>query len=194
MRILLTALASVVLLAFSAHASWDSEYQKVVACSSAVDSDPRLSPINKKLAVEAPTFEQLSDQSIPTETESSLLRERLQRKQPCRDLERAAIQTFHPWMLPAADLRYFQAELVYVQLIQRRLVYGNANALLRQSFLEFSERWSAYQKARSDEERRQLARGFEDLSRQFQSAPPPAPGASRVTCQWVGPTLHCTAF
>lgn len=69
----------------------------------------------------------------------------------------AAVGGHHPALLHAHELRYFQTDLVYVKLIQRQITFGNANRLMNESYLEFWQRIVAYDRARSDAERRQQA-------------------------------------
>jgi hypothetical protein len=174
-------------------ASWESDAGEARACFSRVDGDPSLKGINGKLVRRDPTLNQLADQSIPNEYEVQLIDRRAQSERSCRELMLSAVQKHHPYLTSAYQIRFFQFDVVYLQLLQRRINFGNANRLLHEAYLNFSEREDRYLQAESDQQRRALADSMRDLSRQAQSSPPPS-GTGRMTCRWIGPTLYCDPY
>lgn len=178
-----------------ASAGWEDDRDRATACYDAVLRDPSYSLLTQRLAVDSdPTIAQLSNENVPTEGEVGVLRAGVERTRPCRALMLNAYRMHHPYMVGAVELRYFQNDLVYVQLFQRRISYGNAARLLHQAWLELKVRRDAYNQARSDEQRRALAESMDNISRQARSAPPLPSGAGRMTCRWVGPTLYCDPY
>jgi hypothetical protein len=173
--------------------SWERDRDSAISCFQSVNQDPAFQPIFRKLPPSDPSLDQLSDASLPTAREIQLIRVVADRKLPCRNLQLTAVEKHHRWLKAAVELRYFQIDLVYVQLFQGRVTFGNANKLLQESNLEFKAREEQYFQARSDEQRRALAESMRDLSRQAQSSPPPS-GSGRMTCRWIGPTLYCDSY
>jgi hypothetical protein len=202
MRLLLSVAMSVSIAVFSQTelaiaglfgSSWEDDRDKASSCFDSVYYAPEFREISDKLPIANPTLQQLSDESVPTESEAQKIRDRVDRARRCRELMMSAIREHHPYLLSAIELRYFQADIVYVQLLQRRITFGNANRLLQESWLQLREREDRYDQARSEEQRRALAESMRDLSRQAQSSPPPA-GTGRMTCRWIGPTLYCDSY
>jgi hypothetical protein len=109
-------------------------------------------------------------------------------------MQLAANRKHHPFLAPALELRNFQDDVVFSQLLQRRITYGNAARLLHQSWLEFKTREAQYNQTQTEGQRRALAESLDALARQARAAAPPLPGAARLSCRWVGPTLYCDAY
>ena len=174
--------------------SWDEDIGKAAACVDAVAAQPESQAMAQKLVIQEPTLDQLSDRSIPTEAEAQEIRRGTAAVRPCRELTLAALRKHHPFLVSTFQLRFFQVDLVYVQLIQRRIAFGDANRLMQESWLEFRRNQEQYAQARADAERRAQAEAVDALMRQAHSAPPPPPGARRLNCRWIGPTLYCDAY
>jgi hypothetical protein len=173
--------------------SWAEMRDSANACFDAIDDQAEFRALNLKLPPGKPTIDNLADESLPNDSELGALRNRASLAASCREKMLSAMREHHPYLLPALELRYFQVDLVYVQLMQRRITFGNANRLIEQSYLEFAAREAEYDRARNDEQRRALADSMRDLSRQAQSSPPPS-GTGRMTCRWIGPTLYCDSY
>jgi hypothetical protein len=173
--------------------SWAEERDKANRCYELVDRDPEFRSLYVKLAIDSPTLDQLADMTLPTESEAMLIRGLAGKRVPCREGMLAALREHHPFLVSSYEIRNFQWDIVYAQLMNRRITFGNANRLIHQSELEFRKRQEKYNQARSDEQRRALADSMRDLSRQAQSSPPPS-GSGRMTCRWIGPTLYCDPY
>jgi hypothetical protein len=69
---------------------------------------------------------------------------------------------------------------------------------MEESYRELDVRHILHDWARSEDERRASAESSDRLAKdlakytQFTLRPPPASG--RLTCQWIGPTLHCEPY
>ncbi len=172
--------------------AWDEALEARDKCNNAVRAEPRYQGILAKIVVgrEAPTFAQLSDDTVPTEEEAGLLQTFTTASEPCRAIYRKAVERDHPWMLNSVDRFYFQQDVVMIELVKRRITWGNANRLRRESRLSYEQAWDAYDKARSDAERRAIADSLDKIGDTIRNQPPP-PGSGRVTCRWLGPTLIC---
>lgn len=175
-------------------ADWRGESDRANACFSALDGDPDIRFVEAKLALSSPpTISQLSDQTIPSELEAGVIRRGVEKRRPCVDMLLAAHRRHYPYLATALELRYFQVDLVYVQLLQRRLAYGDAVRLIHESWLQYKAREAEYNQARSDAQRRAAAESLDRMSQQARSMSPP-PGSGRLTCRWVGATLYCDPY
>ncbi len=134
---------------------------------------------------------QLADESLPTVEEVPIIRQRAERLQACRETMLVAVRRHHPYLAPVLELRNFKFKIVYVELMQRRISYGNANRLLHEAWLEARAAEAQYDRARSEAERRALAESFDRMDRQVRSPPP---GSGRMTCRWIGATLYCDPY
>lgn len=139
---------------------------------------------------DAPSFAQLADDTAPSEEEAAALQGFTTRNEACRQIYRKAVAKDHPWMTTTVERYYFQQDVVMIELVKRRISWGNANKLRRESRLTYEQAWEAYNKAQSDAERRAIVKSLEGISDTIQNQPPP-PGSGRVTCRWLGPTLIC---
>jgi hypothetical protein len=173
--------------------SWSEDRDRASACFDSVASGPDVLPLSGKLARRDPTLVQLADENLPSDEDVRALTLRSQKERRCQEMMLSAVREHHSWFESAYQIRFFQVDLVYVQLLKKRITFGNANRLLQESYLEFSAREDQYFQARSDEQRRVLAESMRDLSRQAQSSPPPS-GTGRMTCRWIGPTLYCDPY
>jgi hypothetical protein len=173
--------------------SWAEDRDRASACFDSVAREAELEALNRRLARRDPTLSQLADEKFPTALEAGLVETRSRMERPCQELMLTAVRKHYPWFESAYQIRFFQVDVVYLQLLKQRVSFGNANRLLHESYLEFSAREDAFFQARSDEQRRALAESMRDLSRQAQSSPPPS-GTGRMTCRWIGPTLYCDSY
>lgn len=178
----------------TAFAGWEADRDSAYACFDAVRADPQYKIIVAKLVRANPTLDQLADETVPTDSEAGAIRSRAQRDLACRQMELAAVRKYHPFLTTAYEIRHFQIDLVHVQLIQRRISYGNANRLLQESHLEYRGREERYVQARNDAERRAIADVFARDATRTRSESRIPQGASRITCRWIGSTLYCDAY
>lgn len=199
MRVFWSGVAALVLLSAGAASAglfgsdWNDDAQKTRECLAEVDRAQELQALNSRLVRRDPTLAQLADEGIPTDLDAQAVRLRAEREKPCRALTLEAVRRHRPPLMSAYNIRFFQMDIVYVQLLQRRITFGNANRLMQESHLSFAERESQYLRARSEAERQALAESLDGIAKQMQSSPPP-PGAGRLTCRWVGPTLYCDPY
>ena len=192
----LVTIAAVVLFPTAAVAGlfssgWEDDRGKAESCVISLDRDPELQLINTRLVRRDPALAQLADEGIPNESEAQQVSLLSQRLHPCRQMLLAAVRKHHPWFTSAYEIRFFQIDLVFLQLVKRRITFGNANRLLHEAYLEFSAREDAYFQARSDEQRRAFAESLRSIQPQVGPQPP---GLGRMTCRWVRSTLYCDPY
>lgn len=188
------AIAQIALLQNALAGTWQEESGNALTCYDNVSRDAQLLPLRSKLAPGRPTLQQLADETLPTREEVSLIRLRAERLEVCRNLMLAAAKKHHPYLAPALELRDFKLKLVYVQLMQQRITYGNANRLLHEAWLEFQAAQADYDRAQTDAQRRAVGENLDRLARNAQSSQPRLPASGRMTCRWVGPTLYCDPY
>lgn len=173
---------------------WEEDQGRALACFRSADADPDARFLAIKVAISStPTMEQLSDERLPSSAEVPVIRRGLSLRQPCRQMLLEANRKHHPYLAPAVELRFFQDDLVFVELLKSRISYGNATRLLQQSFLEFKAREATYNRANSDAQRRAAAESLDRANWRAQVGSAP-PGTGRMTCRWVGQALHCESY
>lgn len=168
--------------------------QKALRCFTQVDNDPSVHPVTGRVVRRDPSLSQLADEAIPDENESRAIQVRAEREVACRELLLAAAREHRAPLISAYQVRFFQTDLVYTQLMKRRITFGNANRLIQEAYLAFSAREDQYLQARNDAQRRAIADSLNQISQQARTPPPPYPSSGRLTCRWVGPTLYCDPY
>jgi hypothetical protein len=174
--------------------SWQTEREKANSCFQNADRVSSVSLIATRLVRRYPDAAQLADEAIPDEPEAHAVQNRARLELPCRDLMLAAVRNHHPLLLSAYKIRYSQLDLVYEKLIQRRISFGNANRLMKESHLNLRLELSMYDEARSGDERRARAELLDRLVKYTQFVLRPPPDTGRLTCHWVRPTLYCEPY
>jgi hypothetical protein len=169
--------------------TWKADDEKVTACFATMDRMPELQPVNAKFARRDPTAEQLSDPGIATETEAQLLRLRVEKTRPCRELRLAAVRNSYPLLEPAYKTLYYQADQVFEYLANGWITFGEANRLSSKALAEFNARQKTFFEARSDERRHDLSTDWDESLQRSHSNPPPAHGP--VECRWESTNLAC---
>lgn len=173
--------------------TWSQDAEAIGTCITEADRDPGVQSLTGKLVRRDPTMSQIADETLPTVVQARAVELRSRREKPCRDLTLAAVRKHRPPLVSAYQIRFHQMDMVYLQLIQRRIAFGNANRLLHEAYLAFSMREDQFLQAQSEADRRALGESLDRLSQQTQSTPPPT-GTGRMTCRWVGPTLYCDPY
>jgi hypothetical protein len=171
--------------------SWQTERDKANSCFQNADRDSSVSLIVARFVRRNPDSAHLADEAIPNESEAQAVQNRARLEGPCRELMLTAVRNHHPLLLSTYKIRYFQSDLVYEKLIQRRISFGNANRLMKESYLTLWIQQTLYDEARSEHERRAVAEMSDRLAKHTQFTLLPLPGPGRLTCHWVGPTLYC---
>ena len=188
-------LVLVAMAASPAWASWESEKAAADRCFAEVNDDPSIGSTSGKLVLGEPTAAQLADSSIPTPEEAEAVRVGSVRVVPCRNQMLAALHRHHPLIAPAYELRWLQLDVVYDQLIHRRITFGNANYLIHESYLAFRERERRYIAMQDEMARREDAerdRAWVDEVRRWRNSTRDAyPSPRVVVCSWQGSTLIC---
>lgn len=174
-----------------ARADWQDDTKRANDCYADAARDPAIQILHHRLALGSePTLDQLADEGFATDADISAARLRDERTRPCREVLLASAAKHHPFLRPAYQMRFFQTDLVLVQFMQRRITYGNANMLLKQSYLDFAEREARYFQAQSEAQRRAVAESMDSLAQ----SPRIPTGSGRMTCRWVGSTLYCDPY
>jgi hypothetical protein len=171
-----------------ASATRDGDEAAIAACFEAMDRAPELQPVNKKFARRNPTAEQLADTSVASEAEADMLRLRIVKTRPCRELRLDAVRRHDPLLEPAYKTLYYQADQVFEYLSEGWITFGEANSLARLALLAFEARQSAYVAAASDAARRELSEAWSEQLQRAHSNPPPD---GLVTCAWEDDNLAC---
>lgn len=174
--------------------SFEDERAAANACLAEVNSDSTLE-LSSTLTAANPTLEHMTDAKLPTEQDAQRIRAASPRVKKCRGMMLDAVKEFHPFLLPAYEILYWQRDLVYAQLVERRITFGNANRLLNEAFLEFRQREVRYMEAQSERARLEEAernRSFAEQARQTQQAIRDSYTPPRFyTCYWQGSVLTC---
>ncbi|MEQ1865005.1 MAG: hypothetical protein ABL996_10165 [Micropepsaceae bacterium] len=187
--LLALALVAAASLAGDANSTWKADDEKIAACFASMDRMPELQPINTKFARRDPTADQLADRSIATDAESSLLRLRVEKTRPCRELRLAAVRKSFPLLEPAYKTLYYQTDQVFEYLTNGWITFGEANRLSSKALAEFSARQKAFFDAKSEKRRQELSIDWDESLQRSHSNPPPARGT--VNCLWVSTNLAC---
>lgn len=179
-----------------ASSTWAGAVDDADRCTEAVTRDGAFAGLGRKLVPEGtPNLDQLTDDSIASAAEIELIRQRSSRMLPCREIILNAARRHHPLLVSALEVFYFQADMVYVQLIKQRITFGNANKLLRESGLEYEARERAYFQAQSDQQRQEQAerdRRLADQARRWRdSIDRDYPPGKVTTCSWNASMLVC---
>ncbi|MCE9521082.1 MAG: hypothetical protein K8S25_01460 [Alphaproteobacteria bacterium] len=175
---------------FAAASSWAEDDAKVVACFAVMDANPALAVVNAKFARREPSAAQLGDARFASASEVEALRLRVSATRPCRALRLGAVRAHHPLLEPAYTTLYYQADQVFVYLIDGWISYGAANRLAQASLGAFKGREQAFFAARSDEARRALSNGWDEALQRAHSDPPPS-APWPVTCAWRELNIAC---
>ncbi len=166
----------------------DADEAAIGACFEAMDRAPELQPVNRKFARRNPSAAQLADESVATEAEADLLRHRIVKTRPCRDLRLNSVRAHEPLLEPAYTTLYYQADQVFEDLSEGWISFGEANRLSRLALAAFETRQSAYRAAASDSARGALSASWSDMLQRAHSNPPPD---GLVTCAWEDVNLAC---
>jgi hypothetical protein len=110
--------------------SWEDAERPALRCYAEVDNDPEVLPITARLVRRDPSFGQLADEAIPTEAEARAVEMRARKEARCRDLLLNAAREHRAPLISGYQIRFFQTDLVYIQLARRRIAFGNANKLI----------------------------------------------------------------
>lgn len=195
------ALLAIAFATLPAHAGlfssgWEDDMDKVEVCFKPLETDSDVQFLEAKVQVDKsrppPTVVQLSDDAFPTPGDVEIMRRATAKRQPCRDMVAAAFRKHHPYLASAVERRFFQNDVVFVELFKQRISYGNATRLIHEAFLEYESLRTRYDQARDEEQRR----AFGDYMRRSQQQQPviPFPNTSKATCRWVGSTLYCDSY
>jgi len=160
----------------------------IAACFATMDRAPELQPVNKKFARRDPSADQLADTSVASEAEADLLRLRVAKTKPCRELRLNAIRAHEPLLEAAYATLYYQADQVFEYLMQGWISFGEANRLSRLALLAFEARQNAYRSAGSDSARLTLSASWSEVLQRAHSNPPPG---GLVICAWEDVNLAC---
>ena len=170
--------------------AWKADEQNIAGCFAAMDRLPELQAINGKFARRDPTPAQLADVSVASDAEAELLRLRIKKTRPCRNLRLSAVQTSYPLLEPAYKTLYYQADQVFEYLIEGWITFGEANRLSRESLVVFEARQRSFLALKSEKRRRKLSVRWDEALQRSHSNPPPSQGP--VTCHWAATNLACT--
>lgn len=172
-------------------ATRDGDEAAIAACFEAMDRAPELQSVNKKFARRNPTAEQLADASVASELEADMLRLRIVKTRPCRELRLDAVRRHDPLLEPAYKTLYYQADQVFEYLSEDWINFGEANRLSRLALVAFEARQSAYRAAASDAARRELSQAWSEQLQRAHANPPPD---GLVTCAWEEDNLACRSL
>ena len=107
--------------------AWKADDANVAGCFAAMDRAPELQAVNAKFARRDPTPAQLADASTATEAEADMLRLRVKKTKPCRELRLSAVRASYPLLEPAYKTLYYQADQVFEYLTEGWITFGEAN-------------------------------------------------------------------
>ncbi|MCE9523318.1 MAG: hypothetical protein K8S25_12925 [Alphaproteobacteria bacterium] len=170
---------------------WEEARDKASACFAAIDKDPSLAEINARSVRSKPTLAQLADDTYPTDSDIEQLRRREDAGRVCRDIYLTATQKEYPSLGSALALRYYQTDLVLLQLLEHRITFANANRLAQQAYLQYRLHADMYFEIQSDRQRQAMADSLDSFQKQLNEGAKPT-GPRPVTCAWMGPMLKCT--
>lgn len=169
--------------------AWKADDANVSGCFAAMDRTPELQAVNAKFARRDPTPEQLADPSVATEAEADMLRLRVKKTKPCRELRLSAVRTSYPLLEPAYKILYYQADQVFEYLTEGWITFGEANRLSRESLSAFDVRQKVFFGEKSHKQKSKLSVYWDEALQRSHSNPPPARGP--VACQWLATNLVC---
>src|SRR5205085_7974111 len=102
MRVLLAITAALLVTSHAySGATGDADEAAIQACFAAMDRAPELQPVNTKFARRDPSADQLADTSVASEAEADLLRQRVAKTKPCRELRLKSVRAHEPLLEPA---------------------------------------------------------------------------------------------
>jgi hypothetical protein len=173
--------------------SWSDKRDSANACYDQVDRDNEFVGLRTRLVFDSPTLQQISDESFPGGNDTDIIARLWQKYATCRAMMIDAMREYHPYLLPAYEIRNFQWDVVVTELVKRRITFGNANRLIHEAELIYRQRKAAYDQARSDRQRQAIADSLRaDAARPGASGFPS--GSGRLKCRWVGSTLVCDPY
>jgi len=138
MRIFLWALPAVMLVAgCSTHAQIEANRQRQVAeqarpeldaCFNKVQNDPRYAAVFKKMETDGPNgLRALSDTTRPTKTETALLFQIYEDRQPCRKMLLEATGRSHPMWAAVFTEQHAVTDELWTRMANGQLTWGEFN-------------------------------------------------------------------
>jgi len=138
----------------------------------------------------------LRDETFLTDTEARQLLAYRQRVLPCRRIILDASQSYAPNDVPAWATLFARGDEVVTRVAGREITVGAANrysmqamALFEKDIAEAFAMTNRENRALTEQRRREALGFLEYSSRMYEATAPSIP--SRMSCNWVGPTLQC---
>lgn len=160
----------------------------------------------------------LSIEAVPTSREVSAIKSLADAQAQCRAKLVTAMRTEEPTRVPGYEQFMFKTDLVYAQLMNRKISFGNANRLLKEAYLdglnrltedtkrEIAEAQDQEYKRRQLQVQESIAESEAEKARAatIQAMPRPTPvtvptippmsipKTQQTSCMWIGSSLNCT--
>lgn len=173
----------------------ERQIEAIKSACSVFYSDRRLDSIRNKLAFEpaAITIPMLIIDEPASEADKPMLLIFFEARAKCNKIKFKVAGELQPeniHLLKAANAKY---DAVYARLYQGNLVYGHANELLQQAYLESSGHYNETvqkQQQQAKAESREASRRLQEYGQALMNS-----GRPRTTqCRWFGSTLTCNEY
>lgn len=196
--------------AASIGAGLNTTKQKAKACGDEVAARPEFAPLAKKMKLDGPaTLQQLADQERPTAQEARLLGSYNEAILPCRQLRIEGMSKSMPQIVPILMRHYADIDAVQVDLMQRKLSWGEGLQRLRTLGVKLSEETQVVASGvqanlqqrhdveiaemhRQDKERQEASQNLIQIGTTLMQQNSRQPAVT-TTCNQFGTTTTCTS-